>query len=440
MNIAIVGTGYVGLVSGTCFSEMGADVTCVDIDELKIRELSQGNIPIYEPGLKEMVLRNVREGRLHFTTDLASCIDDVSMVFSAVGTPPDEDGSADLQYVLDVARQFGSLINKYTILVTKSTVPVGTAKKVKEVIKAELQKRGIDVPFDIASNPEFLKEGNAIKDFMSPDRVVVGVESEHARALMERLYRPFLLNNFRVIFTDIPSAEMIKYAANSMLATRISFMNDIANLCELVGADVNMVRKGIGSDTRIGSKFLYPGCGYGGSCFPKDVKALVKTVEKLGYEMKVLKAVEEVNESQKLRVYDKLSNLFNHDLAGKKIAVWGLSFKPETDDMREATSLVVIDRLLESGCQVSVYDPVAMDECRRRFGADSPIRYATDMYDAVLDADALLLLTEWKIFRMPSWSALHRLMRNHVIIDGRNIYDVAEVRENGFTYSSIGIA
>ena len=440
MNIAIVGTGYVGLVSGTCFSEMGADVTCVDIDELKIRELSQGNIPIYEPGLKEMVLRNVREGRLHFTTDLASCIDDVSMVFSAVGTPPDEDGSADLQYVLDVARQFGSLINKYTILVTKSTVPVGTAKKVKEVIKAELQKRGIDVPFDIASNPEFLKEGNAIKDFMSPDRVVVGVESEHARALMERLYRPFLLNNFRVIFTDIPSAEMIKYAANSMLATRISFMNDIANLCELVGADVNMVRKGIGSDTRIGSKFLYPGCGYGGSCFPKDVKALVKTAEKLGYEMKVLKAVEEVNESQKLRVYDKLSNLFNHDLAGKKIAVWGLSFKPETDDMREATSLVVIDRLLESGCQVSVYDPVAMDECRRRFGADSAIRYATDMYDAVLDADALLLLTEWKIFRMPSWSALHRLMRNHVIIDGRNIYDVAEVRENGFTYSSIGIA
>lgn len=440
MNIAIVGTGYVGLVSGTCFSEMGADVTCVDIDERKIRELSQGNIPIYEPGLKEMVLRNVREGRLHFTTDLASCIDDVSMVFSAVGTPPDEDGSADLQYVLDVARQFGSLINKYTILVTKSTVPVGTAKKVKEVIKAELQKRGVDVPFDIASNPEFLKEGNAIKDFMSPDRVVVGVESEHARALMERLYRPFLLNNFRVIFTDIPSAEMIKYAANSMLATRISFMNDIANLCELVGADVNMVRKGIGSDTRIGSKFLYPGCGYGGSCFPKDVKALVKTAEKLGYEMKVLKAVEEVNESQKLRVYDKLSNLFNHDLAGKKIAVWGLSFKPETDDMREATSLVVIDRLLDSGCQVSVYDPVAMDECRRRFGADSPIRYATDMYDAVLDADALLLLTEWKIFRMPSWSALHKLMRNHVIIDGRNIYDVAEVRENGFTYSSIGIA
>ena len=306
------------------FSEMGADVTCVDIDELKIRELSQGNIPIYEPGLKEMVLRNVREGRLHFTTDLASCIDDVSMVFSAVGTPPDEDGSADLQYVLDVARQFGSLINKYTILVTKSTVPVGTAKKVKEVIKAELQKRGIDVPFDIASNPEFLKEGNAIKDFMSPDRVVVGVESEHARALMERLYRPFLLNNFRVIFTDIPSAEMIKYAANSMLATRISFMNDIANLCELVGADVNMVRKGIGSDTRIGSKFLYPGCGYGGSCFPKDVKALVKTAEKLGYEMKVLKAVEEVNESQKLRVYDKLSNLFNHDLAGQKNCCLGI--------------------------------------------------------------------------------------------------------------------
>lgn len=440
MNIAIVGTGYVGLVSGTCFAEMGADVTCVDIDEAKIQELLQGNIPIYEPGLKEMVLRNVKDGRLHFTTDLASCIDDVSMVFSAVGTPPDEDGSADLQYVLEVAREFGQLINKYTVLVTKSTVPVGTAKKIKAVIQAELQKRGVDIPFDVASNPEFLKEGNAIKDFMSPDRVVVGVESDDARRMMERLYRPFLLNNFRVIFTDIPSAEMIKYAANSMLATRISFMNDIANLCELVGADVNMVRKGIGSDSRIGSKFLYPGCGYGGSCFPKDVKALVRTAQNLGYDMKVLTAVEEVNEMQKLRVYEKLVKQLGGDLKGKKIAIWGLAFKPETDDMREATSLVVIDKLLGSGCQISVYDPVAMDECKRRIGDKSSISYASDMYDAALDADAVLLLTEWKIFRMPSWNALHKLMKRHVIIDGRNIYDAAEVRENGFIYSGIGTA
>lgn len=439
MNIAIVGTGYVGLVSGTCFAEIGADVTCVDIDESKIAKLQKGDIPIYEPGLKEMVLRNVKEGRLHFTTDLAACIDDVAMVFSAVGTPPDEDGSADLQYVLEVAREFGRLINKYTILVTKSTVPVGTAEKIKKVIREELDNRGISVEFDVASNPEFLKEGNAIKDFMSPDRVVVGIESEKARHMMERLYRPFLLNNFRVLFTDIASAEMIKYAANSMLATRISFMNDIANLCELVGADVNMVRKGIGSDTRIGSKFLYPGCGYGGSCFPKDVKALVKTAQKLGYDMKVLKAVEDVNEAQKFRVFEKLIRHLDNDLADKRIAVWGLAFKPETDDMREATSLVVIDKLLEAGCHVSVYDPVAMDECKRRFGEHPRISYATDMYGAALDADALLMLTEWKVFRLPSWSVLRRLMKSPLIIDGRNIYDAAEVRENGFVYSCIGI-
>lgn len=439
MNIAIVGTGYVGLVSGTCFAEIGADVTCVDIDESKIAKLQKGDIPIYEPGLKEMVLRNVKEGRLHFTTDLASCIDDVAMVFSAVGTPPDEDGSADLQYVLEVAREFGRLINKYTILVTKSTVPVGTAERIKKVIREELDNRGISVEFDVASNPEFLKEGNAIKDFMSPDRVVVGIESDKARHMMERLYRPFLLNNFRVLFTDIASAEMIKYAANSMLATRISFMNDIANLCELVGADVNMVRKGIGSDTRIGSKFLYPGCGYGGSCFPKDVKALVKTAQKLGYDMKVLKAVEDVNEAQKFRVFEKLIRHLDNDLADKRIAVWGLAFKPETDDMREATSLVVIDKLLEAGCHVSVYDPVAMDECKRRFGEHPRISYATDMYGAALDADALLMLTEWKVFRLPSWSVLRRLMKSPLIIDGRNIYDAAEVRENGFVYSCIGI-
>lgn len=436
MNIAIVGTGYVGLVSGTCFAEMGVNVTCVDVDKAKIQALLDGNIPIYEPGLDEMVLRNYREGRLNFTTDLTTCLDDVDIVFSAVGTPPDEDGSADLQYVLAVAKTFGQNINKYTILVTKSTVPVGTAKKVKAAIQEELDKRGVQIPFDVASNPEFLKEGAAIKDFMSPDRVVVGVESEQAKEMMTKLYRPFLLNNFRVIFTDIPSVEMIKYAANSMLATRISFMNDIANLCELVGADVNMVRKGIGADTRIGNKFLYPGCGYGGSCFPKDVKALIKTAEKSGYEMQVLKAVESVNEYQKTVVFNKLKSYFGGDLKGKTIAIWGLAFKPETDDMREATSLVTIDLLREAGCEVKVYDPVAMDECKRRVG--DRVLYAADMYDAVLDADALLLLTEWKQFRLPSWGVIKKSMRTHVVIDGRNIYDKKELNEQGFEYQCIG--
>ena len=423
MNIAIVGTGYVGLVSGTCFAEMGVHVTCVDVNEEKINALVSGQIPIYEPGLDEMVLRNYREGRLNFTTDLTSVLDDVDIVFSAVGTPPDEDGSADLQYVLAVARQFGRNIKKYTVLVTKSTVPVGTAKKVKAVVEEELQQRGVEIPFDVASNPEFLKEGAAIKDFMSPDRVVVGVESERAKEMMTRLYRPFLLNNFRVLFTDIPSAEMIKYAANSMLATRISFMNDIANLCELVGADVNMVRKGIGSDSRIGSKFLYPGCGYGGSCFPKDVKALIKTAEKKGYEMKVLKAVEEVNEKQKSVLFNKLRDFYQGDLQGRTIALWGLAFKPETDDMREATSLVTIKLLLEAGCKVRVYDPVAMNECKRRIG--DVVIYATDMYDAVLDADALLMLTEWKQFRLPLWGGIMKNMKYPLVIDGRNIYAVS---------------
>lgn len=436
MNIAIVGTGYVGLVSGTCFAEMGVNVTCVDVNEEKINSLKNGQVPIYEPGLDEMVLRNHREGRLNFTTDLTSCLDNVEIVFSAVGTPPDEDGSADLQYVLEVAREFGQNIKKYTVLVTKSTVPVGTAKKVKAVIREELEKRGVDVPFDVASNPEFLKEGAAIKDFMSPDRVVVGVESEKAKELMSKLYRPFMLNNFRVIFTDIPSAEMIKYAANSMLATRISFMNDIANLCELVGADVNMVRKGIGSDARIGSKFLYPGCGYGGSCFPKDVKALIKTAEKNGYNMSVLKAVEQVNENQKHVLFNKLSKYYGGNLKGKTIAMWGLAFKPETDDMREATSLVTINLLLEAGCTVRVYDPVAMNECRRRIG--DKVYYATDMYDAVLDADALLMLTEWKQFRLPSWGVVNKSMKNPLIIDGRNIYDAEELKQNGFEYYCIG--
>lgn len=436
MNIAIVGTGYVGLVSGTCFAEMGVNVTCVDVNEEKIKSLQRGEVPIYEPGLDEMVLRNQREGRLHFTTDLKSCLNDVEVVFSAVGTPPDEDGSADLQYVLEVAKEFGENIQKYTVLVTKSTVPVGTARKVKAVIQEELAKRNVDVPFDVASNPEFLKEGAAIKDFMSPDRVVVGVESEKAKDIMSRLYRPFLLNNFRVIFTDIPSAEMIKYAANSMLATRISFMNDIANLCELVGADVNMVRKGIGSDTRIGNKFLYPGCGYGGSCFPKDVKALVKTAEKNGYEMRVLKAVEEVNERQKHVLFNKLMKHYGGALKGKTIALWGLAFKPETDDMREATSLVTISLLLEAGCKVRVYDPVAMDECKRRVG--DKVEYAADMYDAILNADALLLLTEWKQFRLPSWGVLQKSMNRPVIIDGRNIYDAQELKNLGFDYYCIG--
>ncbi len=387
MNIAIVGTGYVGLVSGTCFAEMGANVTCVDVDKQKVEDLQQGRVPIYEPGLDEMVLRNFREERLKFTTDLSSCLDDVEIVFSAVGTPPDEDGSADLKYVLEVARTIGAHMNKYVLVVTKSTVPVGTANKVKAVIQDELDKRKVNIDFDVASNPEFLKEGAAIKDFMSPDRVVVGVESERAKDLMSKLYRPFLLNNFRVIFTDIPSAEMIKYAANSMLATRISFMNDIANLCELVGADVNMVRKGIGSDSRIGNKFLYPGCGYGGSCFPKDVKALIKMAEKKGYSMRVLKAVEEVNECQKSILFEKLQRYFNNDLKGRTIAIWGLSFKPETDDMREATSLVMIKHLLDNGCKLKVYDPVAMEECKRRVG--DILEYAPDMYDAVLDAECL---------------------------------------------------
>lgn len=436
MNIAIVGTGYVGLVSGTCFAEMGVNVTCVDIDKAKIERLEKGDIPIYEPGLDEMVLRNAREGRLHFTTRLTSVIDNVEMVFSAVGTPPDEDGSADLSYVLEVAKEFGQHINKYTVLVTKSTVPVGTARKVKATIEAELAKRGVEIPFDVASNPEFLKEGAAIKDFMSPDRVVVGVESDRAKELMTTLYRPFLLNNFRVIFTDIPSAEMIKYAANSMLATRISFMNDIANLCERVGADVNMVRAGIGSDTRIGKKFLYPGCGYGGSCFPKDVKALIKTAEKEGYTMHVLKAVEEVNELQKTVLFHKLERFYKGELKGKTIALWGLAFKPETDDMREATSLVTIKLLLEAGCQVRVYDPVAVNECRRRVG--DKLYYAKDMYDAVLNADALLMLTEWKQFRLPSWGVIKKSMKEPLVIDGRNIYDANDMKANGFQYYCIG--
>lgn len=435
MNIAIVGTGYVGLVTGTCFSEMGINVTCVDVDSVKIQNLNQGIVPIYEPGLEDLVIKNFKAGRLKFTTDLTACLDEIEVLFNAVGTPPDEDGSADLRYVLDVAHTVGQNINKYLLVVTKSTVPVGTAAKVKAVIQEELDKRGVSIPFDVASNPEFLKEGAAIKDFMGPDRVVVGTESEKANNLMERLYKPFTLNHYRMIFTDIPSAEMIKYAANAMLATRISFMNDIANLCQLVGADVNMVRSGIGSDSRIGSKFLYPGCGYGGSCFPKDVKALIKTAAQNGYDMQVLKAVEAVNETQKSILFRKLQKIFNNDLAGKTVALWGLAFKPETDDMREAPSLVLIDLLLKTGCNIRVYDPVAMNEGKRRLG--DQVIYARDMYDAVLDADALLLLTEWKEFRLPAWEMLKKMMKSPVIVDGRNIYDKIEMKVNGFIYENI---
>lgn len=436
MKIAIVGTGYVGLVTGTCFAEMGTEVFCVDVNTEKIENLKKGIIPIYEPGLEDMVHRNQQAGRLHFTTDLTECLDEVEVLFSAVGTPPDEDGSADLKYVLEVARTVGRNMKKHILVVTKSTVPVGTAKKVRRAIQEELDKRGVEIEFDVASNPEFLKEGAAISDFMSPDRVVVGVESERAEELMARLYRPFLLNNFRVIFMDVPSAEMTKYAANAMLATRISFMNDIANLCEIIGADVNMVRKGIGSDNRIGNRFLYAGIGYGGSCFPKDVKALINTAKQNNYPMRILQAVEEVNDEQKSLLFHKLEKHFNGDLKGKRIAIWGLAFKPETDDMREAPSLVLIEKLLAAGCEVYAYDPVAVEESKRRIG--DAIHYAKDIYDAVVDANALMLVTEWKEFRMPSWSAIKKLMATPLVLDGRNIYDIKEMEENGFVYHCIG--
>ncbi|MFZ4456679.1 MAG: UDP-glucose dehydrogenase family protein [Bacteroidales bacterium] len=435
MKIAVVGTGYVGLVTGTCFAEMGVEVNCVDVDKKKIENLHNGILPIYEPGLEELVKRNFASGRLNFSTDLSACLNDVDIVFSAVGTPPDEDGSADLKYVIEVARTVGRYMNKYLVIATKSTVPVGTAVLVKNAITEELQKRGVDIPFDVASNPEFLKEGAAIDDFMRPDRVVVGVESERARHLMETLYAPFMRSDYKMIFMDVPSAEMTKYAANAMLATRISFMNDIANLCQLVGADVNRVRDGIGSDPRIGKKFLFPGCGYGGSCFPKDVKALIKTAEKFGYNMRVLDAVEEVNELQKKVVFEKLNNFYSGNLKGKTIAMWGLSFKPETDDMREAPSLVIIDLLLDAGCKVRVYDPIAIEETHRRIG--DIVDYAKDMYDAAVDADALLIVTEWKQFRLPTWSVLQKVMNQKVIVDGRNLFKKEDMADYGFEYFSI---
>ena len=439
MKIAIVGTGYVGLVTGTCFAEMGTEVYCVDIDQKKIENLKNGVIPIFEPGLDEMVERNHKAGRLQFTTDLSSIINDVDIIFSAVGTPPDEDGSADLRYVLDVARTVGQNLDKYMVIVTKSTVPVGTAKLVKQVIREELDKRGkSDIKFDVASNPEFLKEGAAITDFMQPDRVVVGIESDDAKKLMEKLYKPFTLNNYRIIYTDIPSAEMIKYAANAMLATRISFMNDIANLCEIVGADVNMVRKGIGADARIGSKFLYSGCGYGGSCFPKDVKALINTAKKLGHSMEILEAVENVNERQKNILFDKLMKYYNGNIKGKTIAIWGLAFKPKTDDMREAPSLVLIDKILKAGGKVKAYDPVAMQEAKQHKLGDT-IVYAKDIYDATLEADAILMVTEWNEFRLPTWEVIKRTMNKPVVFDGRNIYNKQEMNDAGFDYFGIGI-
>lgn len=436
MNIAIVGTGYVGLVSGACFSEMGINVICIDIDSSKINKLKNGIIPIYEPGLKELIDKNVQAGRLKFSTDLAEYLDEVEIVFIAVGTPPDEDGSADLKYVLAVAHTIGHNINNYLVVVTKSTVPVGTAQKIKRAIQEEIDKRGTLANFDVASNPEFLKEGAAIKDFMSPDRVVIGVDSIKAREMMSKLYKPFMLVSDRIIITDIPSAEMIKYAANSMLATRISFMNDIANLCELIGADVNMVRKGIGSDSRIGNKFLYPGCGYGGSCFPKDVKALIKTAKQHGYDMKVLNAVESVNDIQKEILYKKLKQHFDGNLNDRTIAIWGLSFKPETDDMREAPALVLINSLLKVNCKIKVYDPIAMDECWRKLG--NVVEYCENKYQATFEADALVLITEWKEFRVPDWNMIKQNMKGAFIVDGRNLYNKTELEKNGFIYTAIG--
>ncbi len=436
MNIVIVGTGYVGLVTGTCFAEMGTNVTCIDIDQHKIEKLNAGEMPIFEPGLEELVRKNVQEGRLHFSTDLAAHLHNASIVFSAVGTPPDEDGSADLKYVLDVAREVGQHIDDYVLLVTKSTVPVGTAQKVRAAVQTELDRRGLTIEFDVASNPEFLKEGAAIKDFMAPDRVVVGVESDRARQLMERLYKPFLLNGYPIYFMDIASAEMTKYAANAMLATRISFMNEIANLCERIGADVEMVRKGIGSDRRIGNSFLYAGCGYGGSCFPKDVKALAHTGREKGYPMRIIEAVEAVNEAQKGIVFDKLSALFDGQLEGKTIAVWGLAFKPETDDMREAPALVVINKLLNAGATVRAFDPIAMQEAQRRIG--DRITYTHNLYEAATGADAVVLMTEWKQFRLPNWKQIRAVMKGKIIVDGRNIYDPQELHEEGFISTRIG--
>ena len=436
MRIAVVGTGYVGLVSGTCLAETGVTVTCVDVDASKIDKLNQGGIPIYEPGLAELVIKNRANERLFFTTSLKEALVDADAVFIAVGTPPDEDGSADLSYVIGVAHEIGCLIEEYVVVVTKSTVPVGTNRKVKLAVQEELDKRGVEVVFDVASNPEFLKEGDAVNDFMRPDRVVIGVESARAEKVMERLYHAFVLNNTPIYFMDIPSAEMTKYAANSMLATRISFMNDIANLCEIVGADIEAVKKGIGSDTRIGKKFLNAGCGYGGSCFPKDVKALIRTGDEYGYGMELLKAVERVNERQKTILFDKIQKHYEGNVKGKHFGLWGLSFKPATDDMREAPSLVLIGQLLEAGATVKAFDPVAMEEAKRRLG--DRIGYAANMYDALTDADAMIIVTEWQEFKVPKFTFIEKDLKEKVIFDGRNIYNPEQMREFGYTYYGIG--
>lgn len=437
MKIVVVGTGYVGLVTGTCFAEVGIDVTCVDIDQRKIENLKNGIMPIYEPGLEEMVQRNVEKERLHFSTNLADSIKGADVAFIAVGTPPGEDGSADLKYVLAVADEIGKNMTDYLVVVTKSTVPVGTANKVRAKVGEALATRNSTLTYDVASNPEFLKEGAAIDDFLKPDRIVIGVESEKAEEIMSKLYKPFLLNGHPIIFMDVPSAEMTKYAANSMLATKISFMNDIANLCEIVGADVNMVRKGIGSDARIGNKFIYPGVGYGGSCFPKDVKALIRTAAEKGYNMRILESVEEVNEDQKMVLVNKVMKQFNGDIKGKTFAMWGLSFKPKTDDMREAPSLVIIEKLLEGGAKVKAYDPVAMKEAKHMLG--DKIEYVNDQDEALIDADALLLVTEWPEFRVPNFNVMAKLMKQKIVFDGRNIYDPTEMNELGYIYYGIGI-
>ena len=437
MKISIVGTGYVGLVTGTCFAEVGIEVTCIDIDEKKIKGLNKGIIPIYEPGLKEMVDRNVKKKRLFFTTNLAETLEDCEVIFIAVGTPPDEDGSADLKYVLDVAREVGRNMDEYILVVTKSTVPVGTAEKVRNAVQSELDMRKKNIKFDVASNPEFLKEGSAIEDFLKPDRIVVGLESKKAENIMKRLYKPFTLNGHPIIFMNVPSAEMTKYAANSMLATKISFMNDVANLCEIVGADVNMVRRGIGSDSRIGHKFIYPGIGYGGSCFPKDVKALIKTADENNYSLRVLKSVEDVNADQKKVLFDKVLRYYKDDLKGKTFALWGLSFKPQTDDMREAPSLIIIKHLLDAGAKIIAYDPVAIEESKRRIG--DTVDYSDDQYEALIDADALLILTDWPEFKFPNFKIIKRLLKGNVIFDGRNLYDFHEMKKLEIDYFCIGL-
>ena len=438
MKITVVGTGYVGLVSGACFSDVGIEVVCVDVDQKKIENLKNGIMPIYEPGLEEIVVRNYQSGRLHFSTNLPEAIKGSDVAFIAVGTPPGEDGSADLKYVLAVADEIGRSMTDFIVVATKSTVPVGTGKKVQKAIQNALDERGSDLTFAVASNPEFLKEGAAVEDFLRPDRIVIGVENERAEQIMRRLYKPFQLSGDRMIYMDIPSAEMTKYAANSMLATKISFMNDIANLCELVGANANMVRKGIGSDSRIGTKFIYPGIGYGGSCFPKDVKAIIRTAKEYGYNLRVLQSVEDVNEAQKEVLFKKVKSHFGDDLQGKTFAIWGLSFKPNTDDMREAPAIVIIDQLLAAGAQVKAYDPIAMKEAKEHYVGDR-ITYCEDAYEACVDADALLLVTEWSEFRIPSWNVLGKLLKNKLVFDGRNIYDPVYLSELGFKHYGIGM-